>query len=428
MIKVSEIMKNKFGSIIMILIVSISIVKTQVKYCMRDYYSPAAKKMLQSEKCSQCERDKSMISCELAKATESNIPGSTELLCWYSIEKSKTTCNYWKTKNIPNYSSVCDQNDIPLSPNLNASIQDGNINDLWKICQSGGVFSPEFFNLVKINDQKILQERKEEIEKKEREENCKQNPTESNCYKKLINQDTTLVTFYWYFASLAYNENIKPDFYVTPENNLKTKAIMTYNKNKNEIIVAFRGTDNLINWLNNLNFETKGFFGMAVHSGFIDSYLAIGPALIQNLKYLLTENATASVTLLGHSLGGALATLASHEISFLLGNTIKKLNLITYGSPRVGYEPFAFNINRRINGLNIRVTYADDIVTVTPPFSFAFKHVGTQYHYINEADGFIYNKFEDTKENRITVGDHKLYGNIRLNENLENFLNKNFKN
>lgn len=46
----------------------------------------------------------------------------------------------------------------------------------------------------------------------------------------------------------------------------------------------------------------------------------------------------------GHSLGGALSTLAAFDFN----NLGIKTNLITFGSPRVGNEKFAKELNKRL--------------------------------------------------------------------------------
>ena len=57
--------------------------------------------------------------------------------------------------------------------------------------------------------------------------------------------------------------------------------------------------------------------------------------ITNRVKTLLSANPNATVSVVGHSLGGAIATVASLEMR-LAG--IKISELITFGAPRVGNE------------------------------------------------------------------------------------------
>ncbi len=70
----------------------------------------------------------------------------------------------------------------------------------------------------------------------------------------------------------------------------------------------------------------------------------------------------------GHSLGGALATLAAARIA--------PTALYTFGSPRVGDEDFVSSLSHMSNSIH-RVVHGDDIVTTVPPEVLGFRHIGS---------------------------------------------------
>lgn len=120
-------------------------------------------------------------------------------------------------------------------------------------------------------------------------------------------------------------------------------------------IVAFRGTqpDSFRDLLVDARFRPVRWPSAGwVHAGFRDALLSIvGPIE----TWLATVGATA-LTITGHSLGGALATLAASRQPHA--------DLVTFGSPRVGDSAFA----ALLHGQNVR-RYVDctDIVTQLPP-------------------------------------------------------------
>lgn len=89
-------------------------------------------------------------------------------------------------------------------------------------------------------------------------------------------------------------------------------------------------------------------------------------SIIQGLR-ALHRNAPIYVT--GHSLGGAIATLAVPDLKEIFGNIH---TLLTFGEPRVGNTEFSKFYPSVIKGL--RVVHYADIVPHIPPASFGFLH------------------------------------------------------
>ena len=139
------------------------------------------------------------------------------------------------------------------------------------------------------------------------------------------------------------------------------------------LIVAFRGTeaDEWNDIFDDVRFRQEPWNGttMRVHRGFRESLERAWPGRAPLLHHL---GASRRVWFSGHSLGGALATLAADRYPDTAG-------VCTIGSPRVGDPVFAAAFNARFAGRALRFVSSADIVTHVPPpvfFAFRYEHVG----------------------------------------------------
>lgn len=142
--------------------------------------------------------------------------------------------------------------------------------------------------------------------------------------------------------------------------------------------IAFRGTDpmEVSDWIFDFSVLPCYHVGfrrawLALQSGILDWAATVGPEV-------------KSFALTGHSLGGALATLAAgtfadHDMGWLEA-------VITFGSPRVGSPWFTQHYNRQSAGdpagsltlgaVTWRIHNRSDVVTYLPPSFIGFKHAG----------------------------------------------------
>lgn len=132
--------------------------------------------------------------------------------------------------------------------------------------------------------------------------------------------------------------------------------------NDDRCILAFRGTTNVTDWLTNLDvFKAPGPYGQ-VHHGFQEAlnhvWDNIEPAISQHKELFIT----------GHSLGGALATLATAEWG--------EGTLYTFGSPRVGDPEFAKYFDAMHP--SYRFVNNNDIVPRVP---LGYQHIGSLRHF-----------------------------------------------
>ncbi len=98
-----------------------------------------------------------------------------------------------------------------------------------------------------------------------------------------------------------------------------------------------------------------------VHAGFHQAFQTIESDLDALIQRALSDQRP--VWFCGHSLGGALATLAAHKYRD------RAQGLYTFGSPRVGNASFARILDERLPNIH-RFVHHRDIVTTVPPERF----------------------------------------------------------
>ncbi|ORX74048.1 alpha/beta-hydrolase [Linderina pennispora] len=159
---------------------------------------------------------------------------------------------------------------------------------------------------------------------------------------------------------------------------------MAYNHKNEEIIVAYRGTKTPQGWITNVKYFKddwpSGVEDSEVHQGFLKAYKASQSFVSKSLSALTESLPTYKIIFVGHSLGGALASLNAADVAQNAPSRIKQMQLFTYGQPRVGNKEFATWMSNR--GFPIyRVTYKQDIVPHLPPQLFGFKHFNQEVWY-----------------------------------------------
>ncbi|WFB51049.1 lipase family protein [Vibrio coralliilyticus] len=145
---------------------------------------------------------------------------------------------------------------------------------------------------------------------------------------------------------------------VSPFDKNGTQAILV--KTNQFYVLAFRGTEatSLRDIKSDANAvltkcDTKGF----VHAGFNDAYADVKNVIAEKLKEIEDEGKPLLIT--GHSLGGAIATIAAKRLKFKSGIAA----CYTFGSPRVGDHDWISEIKTPLH----RVVNAADCVTMLPP-------------------------------------------------------------
>ncbi len=146
-------------------------------------------------------------------------------------------------------------------------------------------------------------------------------------------------------------------------------------------IVSFRGTEiNPKDIISDINALQRPSFGGEVHEGFLNAFDDVKAEVLRVVaEELQNNNRTLWVT--GHSLGGALATVATAEF---LENKLNVQGVYTFGQPRVGNKTFARRYDSNLPERHFRFVNNNDIVTRVPPEKICIKDINLEYHHVGK--------------------------------------------
>lgn len=147
-------------------------------------------------------------------------------------------------------------------------------------------------------------------------------------------------------------------------------------RNDDEVVVAFRGTErNYADIMTDLKFKRHRAMMTAhdhlvpVHRGFLSQWRAIKNDLHIVIGAVTSEKKlkrNLSLKVTGHSLGGALAVLATIDWP-------RVDDCITFGAPRVGDDTIVYAM-RRNHVLHRRYVFGADVVPVVPLLALGYRH------------------------------------------------------
>ncbi|KGJ96922.1 lipase family protein [Colwellia psychrerythraea] len=154
---------------------------------------------------------------------------------------------------------------------------------------------------------------------------------------------------------------------------------------EDDLFLIFRGTTTANN---KADFVTDGNIGLTrsgtghmVHVGFNDTFNSMLP---QIKSFLAKNKVTGTVHCIGHSLGGAVASLAADWLKKKAGKSVK---LYTFGAPRVGTYFFAKSTTENLNLANIhRVYHQTDPVPMVALFPFMQAPYNSSGHFLPSAE------------------------------------------
>lgn len=144
-------------------------------------------------------------------------------------------------------------------------------------------------------------------------------------------------------------------------------------------MLSFRGSRSVRNWLTNLDFpvaSTTICSTCSSSTGFWQSWLEAQTNVLAAIKTGQAQYPSYKVVATGHSLGGALASLAAGVLRSQ-GTTV---DLYTYGSPKVGLAALASYISDTSKGQTYRVTHKADPVPKLPPALLGYRHTSPEYY------------------------------------------------
>uniref|UniRef100_A0A1I7UCX4 Lipase_3 domain-containing protein n=1 Tax=Caenorhabditis tropicalis TaxID=1561998 RepID=A0A1I7UCX4_9PELO len=161
-------------------------------------------------------------------------------------------------------------------------------------------------------------------------------------------------------------------------------ALLADNK---AVVLSFRGAQGFLQLIEEADksvfqAQSQWVAGGKVSKYFGDAFNTLWNAgMKDDVNYLLHKYPTYEVWVTGHSLGGAMASLAA---SYIVSNKIAtgdKVKLVTYGQPRTGNTAFAVAHDAQM-AYSYRLTHNRDIVPHIPNEGFEdYKHHKSEVFY-----------------------------------------------
>jgi hypothetical protein len=153
-----------------------------------------------------------------------------------------------------------------------------------------------------------------------------------------------------------------------------------------DVVIAIRGTEGILEWVHDAEFlqvpcpflagagQTEDGF-TAMYESLRTGAASDSPTVVNALVELRFPQPVSSVTICGHSLGGALATLLALDVA---ANTVfNEPAVYSYGSPRTGDSLFASTYNQVVKN-SYRIANRLDIIPALPPLP-DYEHVLNPY-------------------------------------------------
>jgi hypothetical protein len=153
-----------------------------------------------------------------------------------------------------------------------------------------------------------------------------------------------------------------------------------------DLFIIFRGSTKMrADWMTNASIGLQtSTSGWPVHKGFNSAFKSMR---LQIQTFLSKIDSSITIHCIGHSLGGAVATIAAHWISRNTNNSVK---LYTFGAPKPGLMMYANSVTRELRADNIfRVYHATDPVPMIPLYPYVHPPFPGFGHYIDSNESIF---------------------------------------
>ena len=226
----------------------------------------------------------------------------------------------------------------------------------------------------------------------------------SHCADELSRYDTVLSMKMLLLSAVAYDP-VHPQECLDnslPSEKFKLQTVVTKNcdfadhkcagyvavsHSMQVIVVAFRGTEEFsqafIEFVESLLTPKTPFLNGEVQTYWKRGFDLLWPSMETEVKALVSQNPSYQIWVTGHSLGGALASLASTWLSYNKVAPRKNIILYTFGMPRVGNYDYALQHDQLVNN-SWRVVNDDDLVPHFPSVA-SVSVINGPYHHGVEA-------------------------------------------
>ena len=147
------------------------------------------------------------------------------------------------------------------------------------------------------------------------------------------------------------------------------------------IVLAIRGSISDANWKADwdmIRVEVDWCDECHIHRGFRNSWNEVEKAVVENMQKAVQAHPHYRIVVTGHSLGGAVATIAAAELRRLDNHFRSFTELYTFGSPRIANEEAARWLSDQ-STYNWRITNENDIVPRLPVRALGYHHMEPEY-------------------------------------------------
>ncbi|KAA8652647.1 lipase family protein [Aspergillus tanneri] len=164
-----------------------------------------------------------------------------------------------------------------------------------------------------------------------------------------------------------------------------TRGYIAADHTNSQVVLAFRGSQSIQNWVTNFKpglINSNLCAGCKLHKGFSTAWEGVQQDIISVIKNMKQKYPSYKFIVTGHSLGGALATIAGAHL-----RKVENIpcDIYTYGSPRVGNDKFAELVSETVLGDTARITHLNDVVPLVPgprlpiPRFYGYQHTSPEY-------------------------------------------------
>ena len=150
-------------------------------------------------------------------------------------------------------------------------------------------------------------------------------------------------------------------------------------EHKKFLCMAFRGTDEIRDWFDNLDIQKRQALFGVFHEGFWEATQDIWPLIYRDYQHAY-KTIRRPLFITGHSLGGAMATIAAAR---MIHEDSPFVSVYTFGQPRAMNRETQLKFNAECKDRFYRFCNNMDIVTRIPARVGGFTHVG-QIIYIDD--------------------------------------------
>merc|ERR1719242_1272988 len=168
------------------------------------------------------------------------------------------------------------------------------------------------------------------------------------------------------------------------------QAFTGYDPTADQIVVAFRGSHNVLNWFDDFEVwqqEYPGIDGAYIHEGFYQAWNDLASkGITKDYAALLAKYPGKKTLSTGHSLGAAVASVAALDFAKTKG--AGSIEVYTFGCPRWANKPLAQVFEQRVD-VNWRLVNVHDIVPTIPEpkhpnVTSPYHHTSTEVWYTSD--------------------------------------------